>query len=482
MSVRHTAVVVTFLFLALSAAPVVAPPEKPCAIAIVGGRLIDGNGGPPVEESAVLIRGNRIAAVGPKARVSVPACAEVVDAAGKTVLPGLINSNTHVSLTASAFRLAPGQSSGTATETKAIARLPRAEENVRRYLKLMLMQGITSVRDTNGFGKPLFAVKPAIDRNEIPGSRLFLGGLSICSPDFYKAELQALGPATNDRFLPIYKVPDDLRSVERPEIDYWKLTLSGKAGTSVNSMSDDLLKAIVAEGHRAGKVVDAHVSAIAGIRSGLDAGLDVMEHPNYSDAIPMPLVQEYVAKGVFLSPLHSSVEGLVEILDNPSILNDPVYKHLLPADEYAELQDVKERLLIARERPDIRHVDLPGAQMSLNEWREAVQVRRDNLKKFIRAGAKIVMSTDTGGTHFNFPESAWHVRELATYVRFGMTPIQALQTATKNAADVLRRGNDLGTLEPHKLADVIVVNGDPLVSMDAFNHVEVVIKDGIRYK
>jgi imidazolonepropionase-like amidohydrolase len=93
-----------------------------------------------------------------------------------------------------------------------------------------------------------------------------------------------------------------------------------------------------------------------------------------------------------------------------------------------------------------------------------------------------VMSTDTGGTHFNFPESAWHVRELATYVRFGMTPIQALQTATKNAADVLRRGNDLGTLEPHKLADVIVVNGDPLVSMDAFNHVEVVIKDGIRYK
>jgi imidazolonepropionase-like amidohydrolase len=143
---------------------------------------------------------------------------------------------------------------------------------------------------------------------------------------------------------------------------------------------------------------------------------------------------------------------------------------------------VKERLISAREQPDTPHADLPGAQMSLNQWRETVQVRRENLRKFIKAGARIVMSTDTGGTQFNFPESAWHVRELTMYVRLGMTPIQALQTATKNAADVMRRGNQLGTVEQGKLADIIVVNGNPLVDMDALYHVEAVIKDGIRYK
>jgi imidazolonepropionase-like amidohydrolase len=152
-----------------------------------------------------------------------------------------------------------------------------------------------------------------------------------------------------------------------------------------------------------------------------------------------------VAKGVFLSPLHTSVEGLVEILDNPDVLNDPVYRHVLQPDEYEEVAAIKEDLLRARDKPDVRHPELPGAQISLNEWREVVRVRRENLRKFIKAGARVVMSTDTGGTQFNFPESAWHVRELATYVRFGMTPIQALQTATKNAAEVLKLGNDCST-------------------------------------
>ena len=231
--------------------------------------------------------------------------------------------------------------------------------------------------------------------------------------------------------------------------------------------------------------IDAHVQSIQGIRSGLAAGLDVMEHPNHGEPLPMDLVQQYAAKGVFLSPLQTVIEGYVEIFENPYILNDPIYKSFLSPEDYAQLQAIKERMLEARMHHDQKPTDIPspiGAILSLDEWRTALQFTRENLRKFIEAKTRIVMSTDCSSTPFNFVEMNWHVRELQTYVRFGMTPLEALQTATKNPAVLLKMGNELGTLEAGKLADVIVVNGDPLIDMDALRHVDVVIKDGIRYK
>ena len=461
--------------------------EPQCGIAIVGGTLIDGNGGNPIPDSVVLVRGQRILAAGSGEKVKATSCKETIDAKGKTVMPGLINSNTHLSLTSSSFINPPGSDTGNATEEEAIRKLPRAQENIRRSLNILLMQGVTSVRDTNGFGTPLLAVKREIDRNEFAGSRMFLGTLSICSPQQYERIMRNVGPmatALKDRFRPIYKVPDDLKPIEVPEINFWKITLSGGDWGDRNAISDQLLKQIVEEGHRAGKMVDAHVFGAVGIRSGLDAGLDIMEHPNLGRPIPMPLIEEFAAKGVFLSPLHTVVEGFVEIFDDPYILNDPIYKSALQPYEYEKVQAIKVRMIEARKHPDWRFEDIDSSlrNMSLNEWHTAVEFCRENLRNYIKAKARIIMSTDTGGTHFNFPEMAWHVRELKTYVRYGMTPIEALQTATKNAGEALKMGNELGTIDAGKLADIIVVNGNPLEDMDALYHVDVVIKDGIRYK
>src|SRR5262249_26783324 len=149
-----------------------------------------------------------------------------IDASGKTILPGLINSNTHLSLSASSFMNPPGGDTGNATEADSIAKLPHAEENIRRSLKILLMQGVTSVRDTNGFGKPLLAVKRENDQPGFAGSRLFLGTLSICSPEQYERithNVGPLGPALKDRFRPIYRVPEDLKPIEVPEISFWKI-------------------------------------------------------------------------------------------------------------------------------------------------------------------------------------------------------------------------------------------------------------------
>jgi imidazolonepropionase-like amidohydrolase len=142
-------------------------------------------------------------------------------------------------------------------------------------------------------------------------------------------------------------------------------------------------------------------------------------------------------------------------------------------------------MLRARVSPDRKPTDIPtpiGVILSLDEWRTGLQFTRENLRKFIEAKTKVVMSTDCSSTPFNFVEMNWHVRELQTYVRFGMTPMQALQTATKNPGQLLKMGNELGTVEPGRLADVIVVNGNPLIDMDALRRIDVVIKDGIRYK
>lgn len=451
--------------------------EKTGGLAIVGGLLIDGNGGKPVEGYVVLIQGNRIAAVGPKAKVRIPPGTVIVDATGKTVLPGLINSNCHLTLNPLSSSL-DSWSAG----------LGRAEEKLRRRLNTLLMHGVTSIRDTTGYTQPLLAVKPAVDKNKFPAARLFIGGRSIASPERFDSRF--LEDIQEDEgsayFRPIHKVPDDLKPIEGPEVNFWKISLSGGEWWGAeNLMSDELLKAIVEEGHRAGKIIDAHVQGIDGIRSGLDAGLDVMQHPNIGEPLPTELVEEYAAKGVFLSPLHTVVEAYVEIFENPYILNDPIYKEFLSPEEYAELQVIKKRMLEARAHPEQRPSDIPSPigppiLMSLAEWRTGLQFARENLRKFIQAKTRIVMSTDCSSTPFNFVEMDWHVRELQTYVRFGMTPMEALQTATKNGGELLKE--ELGTIEPGKLADIIVVNGNPLIDMHALRHVEVVIKDGIKYK
>ena len=480
LKLMHRLLVGLLSFLLVSNMTLAGPAPASHTIAIVGGQLIDGNGKDPVQDYVVLIEGNRITSVGPKAQVSIPAGAEIINAAGKSVLPGLINSNCHLTL------------NPMDTDINIWSQgLPKAQEALQNRLKVLLLEGVTSIRDTTGFTKPLLAVKPKVDSDEIPAARLFIGGRSIASPQRFDSRfLDDLKNGKNKEdeayFRLIYKVPDDLKPIEGPEYNFWKISLTGgDYWNADNTMSDDLLKAIVQEGHRVGKVIDAHVQGMKGIRSGLAAGLDVMEHPNLSEPLPMDLIREYAAKGVFLSPLHTTVEGYVEIFDNPYILNDPIYKSFLSPEDYAQLQDIKERMIRARSHPDQKPTDIPtpiGVILSYDEWRTALQFTRENLRKFIEAKTRIVMSTDCSSTPFNFVEMNWHVRELQTYVRFGMTPMEALQTATKNPAELLKMSHDLGTIEAGKLADVIVVEGDPLIDMDALRHVDVVIKDGIRYK
>ncbi len=495
-NMKKISLISTFFLLCAVSAAQAGQSAPSCGTALVGGLLIDGRGGAPIENSVVLIEGSRISAVGTAATVKIPSCAERIDAVGKTVMPGLINSNVHLTLYPIYMEnagdpLYPSTSGDDGKKWRTwIEQRQTAEDHARRYLHVFLLQGVTSVRSTSD-SISMIDLKREADRSEFKGARLFLGGANIGSPDWYDRIVRAIGADQEKNitwFVPVRglsSVRDDLKKLEIPELNFWKLGLTGGDFGSANLISDDVLKAIVQEGHRAGKIMDAHVTSLAGIRSGLDAGLDVMEHPNLSEPLPPQLIEEYARKGVFLSPLHMADEGYVEIRENPDILNDPIYKEFLSEEEYVMLQQLKQNLLRAREQPGRRFFDIPTpthTNLSLDEWRTAMEFCRQNLKNFIRAKTRIVMSTDAPGTPFNFPEMMWHVRELQTYVRYGMTPIEALQTATKNAAELLKMDKDLGTIEPGKIADVIATNGNPLIDMDAFRHVVVVIKGGRRFK
>ena len=225
------------------------PPAAAHTIAIVGGSLIDGNGKEPLEDYVVLIQANRITAVGPRGKVPIPPDAEIISAAGKTVLPGLVNSNCHLTLNPLDTNID--------TWSKG---LPKAQEVLRYRLRVLLMEGITSIRDTTGYIKPLLAVKQSVDKDEIPASRLFIGGRSIASPQ--RSDSRFLTDSKNSQnkedeayFRPIYKVPDDLKPIEGPEYNFWKISLTGgEYWGADNTISDELLNAIVQEGHRVGRL------------------------------------------------------------------------------------------------------------------------------------------------------------------------------------------------------------------------------------
>src|SRR5581483_7501977 len=239
-----------------------APPYRPQRpIAIVGGLLIDATGAAPRHDQTVVIRGDRIVDIGPMETVAVPEGAEVSDAAGLTVMPGLINSNQHVQLN-------PMLPSPTGNLPLSAVK-SRWEKNWSRqpyHAFVYLMQGITSLRNTSGPAKQIVPVKQAIERGEIAGPRLFLGAALFQSGASFKATTAQQRtppdavPFMRDDFA--FHIVDDVdrdtKAYEGPDFNYWKLLMSDKKFDGSNDFTDDELRAFTAKAHRLGKKVDVH--------------------------------------------------------------------------------------------------------------------------------------------------------------------------------------------------------------------------------
>ena len=414
-------------------------------LVLAGGRLIDGYGGTPLENAVVIIEGNKIVAVGAEGATPLPQGARVIDTNGYTVMPGLMDMHVHLMILGHGDydhwdRTYPSQFRDVIMPISA---------------KQLLMAGVTTARDLGAPLEDIVAVKRRIERGEIPGPRMFVSG----------PFLQKSNTPLDAAFRWVVKDPEDARKKVRAIVE---------GGADVIKLIDqdqmtlEEVKAIVDEAHKHGKHVAAHAHRAEEIRQGLRAGVDCFEHtglatkPGYDEDV-LQMMRERNAT-LFWCP---TMEGLflsAETLRNPERIDDQRLRRDLPPALYRDVRDsIKDpqRLdyfrLVSRRIPT-----LPNKFRQLRE-----------------SGVTIIVGTDSGiPLNFHF-DSTW--RELKTMVDLGMPPMEVIRAATFWPAQLLKQPN-LGTIAPGKLADVIVVDGDPLTDMSALRHVVHVVKDGRVYR
>jgi imidazolonepropionase-like amidohydrolase len=405
--------------------------------------LLDGHGGPPLHHAAVVIEGERITAVGPAREVRVPEGATVVDTRGRTMLPGLIDLHVHLII------LGHGDY---ARWDPWIAENRLVEQVMEISAKQLLMAGVTSAVDLGGTLEESLRVRGRIERGEIPGPRMWMAGPWITR------DLGDYSDALPTQIL-VESPGDAARAVGR----------LADAGVDVIKayvgMRPEHYRAIAAAAHRRGLRVHAHVYEPEDVRNALEAGIDVLAHAGSAGVPPYPpeLVRAIAVRGtpVVVTAAHR-VFVYPATLEFPERIEDPRLERDFPPFLYREVMD------------SLRNFQRLSYFATTD--REMLYAR-DSLRQWLDAGVVLGMGTDSG-TPLNFhTEALW--REIQAHVEVGMPPLRAISAATREGARILGRGQDLGTVEPGKLADLIAVEGNPLADITALGRVEVVVKDGV---
>jgi imidazolonepropionase-like amidohydrolase len=421
-------------------------------IALVGGTLVDGFAGPPIQNSVILIAGEKIAAVGRVGQLAVPQGAEVISTEGMTVLPGLWDMHVHTMIVGHADYGHWDKAYFSQFESVI---MPAAA-------KQLLVSGVTSARDLGGPLEQSIAVRDRINAGKIPGATLYVSGPFIQHAPYPNTEAYRWG----------VQGPEDARA---------KVKKIATAGVDViklidqDQMTMEEVRAVVDEAHRNGKPVVAHSHRPEEIRRGLLAGVDCFEHtglataPGYPDDV-IAAIRERTAK-MSLGPLYwtPTIEGLLNyeyFRDNPEVLDDPAWQQDLPA---AVVADIKKSLA----HPD----RLPYFQLTA--------ARRPTLahkfKQLREAGVVPLIGTDSGIPMNFHTHSTW--RELDAWVNIlGVDPITAIRAATYWPSVAMKVESKVGTVSPGKYADIIAVRGDALRYISLLQRVDVVVKRGVRWK
>jgi imidazolonepropionase-like amidohydrolase len=402
--------------------------------AIKAGRVIDPDSGTVATNQIILIRDNKIDSIG--AQSAVPPNATVIDLSSMTVLPGLIDCHTHVADGAHGDADPISQLKKSASQV-ALESVPNA--------RAMLLSGFTTVRDV-GVYRALndIALRDAINRGDIIGPRMYVAGAYVTisggagamtgfAPDIQLPWDFRYGEANSP-----WQVREVVRKLVHAGVDHIKILSSGAVLThGSNPKSQEFtveeIQAAVDEASRFGLRVESHAHSPEGIKNAIRAGVASIEHATLIDDEGIALAKQ---RGTYLD---------MDIYDEECI---------------------QENGRLGNEPKDFLQHDA-----------ELGEAQRQNFRKAVKAGVKMAFGTDAGVCAYGTSG-----KQFAFMVKYGMTPMQAIQAATSSAADLLGHSSEIGSIKPGKYADIIAVSGDPLHDIRLLEQVQFVMKDGKMYK
>jgi len=416
--------------------------HSPITLAIVGGQVVDGTGAQPISDGVVLIAGDRIAAVGHAGAIEIPKGAKIIQAGGMTVMPGLIDMHVHLCLI------------GHADEDHFVRIYGNREEReiMPASAHQYLMNGVTTVRDV---GSPIEIVKvrDRINRGELVGARVFVAGplLQRHPDDGLKGWSWTVTGSDDAR--------EKVRQLIAAGVDWIKVH-------DQSDFSDEELEAITQEASKAHKPVAGHgYNSDAEILRAIKYHFKTLEHPGLGTAYDYSpeVIRKVIETDTCIDPTSARRTIFEDTEQFPSRLHDAIAAKYLPADLYDSLE---------ASLTDYLH--LPNAD---HERRWSKNLPR-KLEPFVKAGACIVAGTDSGEPELIQGASTWY--ELRNFIRFGMTPLEAITAATSRPGHLL--ASDIGALLAGYHADVIMVKGDVVADINLLQNPEHIIKDGVQYK
>jgi imidazolonepropionase-like amidohydrolase len=424
------AIAVTLAMLAGWANPASAQEPKPKRTVIRAGRVLDVRTGALRANQAIVIDGDKITQIVPAADAPASGVDVTIDLPDATLLPGLIDAHTHLT-----FELGSLGYAGLGIST--------AREALRgaRNARVTLEAGFTTVRNLGAKDYADIALRDAINDGDVIGPRIIASGPALgitgghCDENLLPPAFHLEGDGVADG---VEAVQHKVREVIKYGADVIKICATGgvlSKGDDPNASQYTVeeMKAIVADAHRLGRRVAAHAHGAEGIRWASEAGVDSIEHGHFMDDAAIATMKK---NGTYLVPTLFLTEYMQQHLKDSGV-------------------------------PDF----------SKKKMREVAAIAPINVKKAFAAGVKVAFGTDAAVYPHGLNAGEFHV-----YVKLGMTPLAAIQTATINASDLLGPKFQVGTLDPGKWADIIAVDGDPTKDVTILEHVKFVMKGGAVYK